>query len=189
MWEKLGSNSNSSDGRGFRKGAVGTITIDRAPWSCQTVDCVCDVRELPVTQRHTLLNLGRAQTAVTKESRKAPTTRHAKNTLSAFGELPGAHAGSIGATPSGRPSPRTGNGRSANLQCLLLVRSSETAAADCRAGHALDCGQSNSPRPSVTAKKLHWTPPTLPVITDDPHGRACLHHKQEKTGKLLESSS
>jgi hypothetical protein len=168
---------------------VGTVTIDRAPWSCQTVDCVCDVRELPVTQRHTLLNLGRAQTAVTKESRKAPTTRHAKNTLSAFGELPGAHAGSIGATPSGRPSPRTGNGRSANLQCLLLVRSSETAAADCRAGHALDCGQSNSLRPSVTAKKLHWTPPTLPVITDDPHGRACLHHKQEKTGKLLESSS
>lgn len=52
--------------------------------------CVCDVRELPVTQRHTLLNLGRAQTAVTKESRKAPPTRHAKNTLSAFGELPGA---------------------------------------------------------------------------------------------------
>jgi hypothetical protein len=121
---------------------------------------------------------------VTKESRKAPTTRHAKNTLSAFGELPGAHAGSIGATPSGRPSPRTGNGRSANLQCLLLVRSPETAAAACRAGHALDCGQSNSPRPSVTAKKLHWTPPTLPVITDDPRGRACFHHKQEKTGSL-----
>ena len=112
VWEKLGS--NSSDGRG------------RGRWVRERPElpnCVCDVRELPVTQRGTHSKPWKGS-----DEGKPQSPHHEARQKYPF-SVRGIAWRTLGPSvplSSGRPSPRTGNGRSssANHHCFLLVRSS-----------------------------------------------------------------
>lgn len=132
---------------------------------------MCDVRALPVTQRH-CLNLGKAWTAVTKQSPEAPTTRHAKNTPTAF-LVRGIAWRKLARLGPPVPLPpavcaQADAAQLASSRWLVAVPccccpSACVEELRCRGACTAFAGQSNSWRPSVTGKNIDWPPKTLPV--------------------------